>query len=78
MEAPLIEDMGFLIVKKIKLLGIVIDADADQLNDNFQKTSDNIRKLIAHWSKFNLSLIGRISISKTYLISQLTYIQVLF
>ena len=73
-EATLIEAMGFLVVEKMKILGIWIRADGEILNENFELATHRIRKIIATWSQFNLSLIGRIAISKTYLISQLTYI----
>ena len=73
-EAPLIEAMGFSIVKKIKILGVWVDSEGRNLNHNFKLASDKIRGQINLWSQFNLSMIGRIAISKTYLISQITYI----
>ena len=73
-EAPLIEAMGFSIVKKIKILGVWVDSEGRNLNHNFKLASDKIRGQIILWSQFNLSMIGRIAISKTYLISQITYI----
>ena len=73
-EAPLIEAMGFSIVKKIKILGVWVDSEGRNLNHNFKLALDKIRGQINLWSQFNLSMIGRIAISKTYLISQITYI----
>ena len=70
----MIEGMGFLMVKKIKILGFWMDSAGEKLQDNFKIAADKILRQIGHWSQFNISLIGRISISKTYLISQLTYI----
>ena len=73
-EAPQIEEMGFSIVDKIKILGLWISRERIVDDNNFASATNNIRKLIAQWAQYNLSLIGRISISKTFLISQLTYL----
>ena len=66
--------MGFRIVNNIKILGFSVSREGIVNDDNFASATNNIRKLIAQWSQYNLTLIGRISISKTFLISQLTYL----
>ena len=73
-EAPQIEEMGFRIVNKIKILGFSVSREGIVEDNNFASATDNIRKLIAQWTQYNLTLIGWISISKTFLISQLTYL----
>ena len=70
---PLIEELGFTVVNSIKVLGFIIDNEGSNLNETFDLISTKIRMLINKWSKFNLSLAGRITISKTFLVSQVTY-----
>ena len=67
-------DLGFKVVDKIKCLGLEINNTASDLSSHFDHTLGKIRQLIGLWSRFNLSLVGRIAISKTMLISQIGYI----
>jgi hypothetical protein len=73
-ERIIILESGFKQVESIKLLGAVISSDWTTLPDNFIGIVDKIKKLISFWSRFRLSLPGRISIAKTYLLSQLNYL----
>jgi hypothetical protein len=69
-----ITDLGFEVVTEIKCLGMVINNKANNLQDHFDEKTTKIRQLIGLWGRFNLSLTGRISISKTMLVSQIGYI----
>jgi hypothetical protein len=65
-------DLGFEIVSEIKCLGLTISAE--NLSRHFDGTISKIRQLIGSWERYNLSLMGRICIAKTMLISQIGYI----
>jgi len=67
-------DLGFEVVNEIKCLGIVLDNRAANLCSHFDGTIQKIRKICGNWSRYNLSLPGKISIAKTMLLSQVGYI----
>ena len=71
-EAGILEQ-GFSVVESIKILGFQVDNSAEQLGLNFSSAEVKIKKLIETWLPFKLSMIGRINISKTFLISQVLY-----
>jgi hypothetical protein len=71
---PEIIALGFDIVDEIKCLGMTINNRSSSLENHFDEKILKVRQLIGSWSRFNLSLPGRIAISKTMLISQLGYI----
>jgi len=70
---PYVENIGFGIVTKMKSLGIVLDNKCVHLYNHFNSVRDKITQLINQWGWLNLSLPGRIAISKTMLISQISY-----
>ena len=67
---------GFSWKRKIKILGIHFSNDkpASDLNENWEQRIENMKRLISLWEKRNLSLIGKVRIIKTFLISQIVYI----
>ncbi len=67
-------DLGFEIVNEIKCLGFRINNRAENLTRHFNEKIRKIRQLIGSWSRYNVSLPGRISIAKTMLLSQIGYI----
>ncbi len=69
-----ITDLGFELGSKIKCLGLVINNKAELLTDHFTEKITKNRQLIGMWGRYNLSLPGRIAISKTMLVSQIGYI----
>jgi len=73
-ETERILALGFPIVDSLKTLGITIDKNLEFLETIHEKTADKIDRTITFWSRFNLSLIGRINIAKTFLLSNLSYI----
>jgi hypothetical protein len=42
--------------------------------NNFLKCRDKIRNQISYWERFRLSLPGRLTIAKIFMISQLNYL----
>jgi exonuclease III len=67
-------DIGFEIVTEIKCLGLTIDNRAANLHRHFDGTISKVRQIIGSWERYNLSLMVRICIAKTMLISQIGYI----
>jgi hypothetical protein len=57
----------------MKLLGYEIDAKIENLERNFDKCITKMRKTIGNWSRFRLSLPGRIAIVKSLVLSQVTF-----
>jgi exonuclease III len=70
---PRITELGFTIVRDMKILGFEIDDNAAKLGRNFDKCISKIRQVIGNWSRFRLSLPGRIAIAKSLLLSQVTF-----
>jgi hypothetical protein len=64
---------GFPLVDNLKILGTTIKGNCDDFDENFKNIDVKVQKQINLWSRFNLSLTGRISIAKTMLYSQLNY-----
>jgi hypothetical protein len=69
-----IADLGFAICTEMTMLGIVINNKGTGLEDNFERIIAKVRTQIAKWSRFTLSLPGKIAISKTMLVSQIGYL----
>ena len=68
--------LGFQWKKRIKILGIYFmnDRPASQIEDNWSHRIETIQRLIHSWEKRDLSIMGKICVIKTFLISQLVYI----
>ena len=66
---------NFSVKKKIKILGIYYcnDKSASQVTENWSERIGNIKRLIKQWERRNLSIIGKIQVIKTFLVSQLVY-----
>ena len=68
-----VRSLGFDMQNEVKLLGLKI-----KNNGNYYESIDNmelnISSQIRFWSRFNLSLPGRINVSKTFMYSQLNYL----
>jgi hypothetical protein len=77
-ELDWIREAGFTVVNKIKLLGADITSDVAALTENFDRIYDKMVSTANYWSRFKLSLPGRIAIAKTFLISQLNYLGCVF
>lgn len=71
--APEIVGLGFALVDSMKLLGFEISNDLNSLSSNFDKSISRMRQIVGNWSRFRLSLPGKISIAKSLLLPQITY-----
>ena len=60
---------------QIKILGIYFNTaiPASEIEDNWLPRLEQIQRLISQWSKRNLSIMGKICIFKSLLLSQLIY-----
>jgi hypothetical protein len=67
-------DLGFDIQDEVKLLGLKIKKDCRFYLESVNDMEAKIRSQIRFWTRFELSLPGRISIAKTFLYSQLNYL----
>jgi hypothetical protein len=57
----------------MKTLGIMLNNKGTALDSHFAGTIPQLRALATKWGRFNLSLPGRVAISKTMMISQIGY-----
>jgi hypothetical protein len=73
-ETDLLNRLNFKVVYKITLLGVEIKRTLDNHEEIFVGIRDKIIRLASYWERFRLSLPGRITIAKTFLLSQLNYI----
>jgi hypothetical protein len=69
-----IAEIGFCTVDSVTILGLEIEGDSGTFNKSFDKICSKVRNNIAIWSRYNLSLPGRICIAKTMLYSQVNYL----
>ena len=69
-EREIIE-LGFNIVDHMTILGMKIGGEQDQ---NFRDICGKVNKQVLFWSRFNLSLPGRICIAKSMMYSQINYL----
>jgi hypothetical protein len=72
-EVDMIEEIGFKCVNKINLLGVEICRTLDNIENIFSSLRNKIINISAYWERFRLSLPGRITVAKTFLIAQLNY-----
>ena len=68
-----IAETGFSIVKNLTILGLDISENFHLEETNFNKLMVKIRGMSLFWTKFKLSIVGRINIAKTYLLSQIGF-----
>jgi hypothetical protein len=68
------ESSNFKVSSTVKLLGMEVSNALDNVDDIFIQLGEKILNLILFWSRFRLSLPGRIAILKTLLIPQLNYL----
>lgn len=71
-----LKPVDFVWKDKIKILGVYFSNKvcASKIEENWLKRVDNCKRLIAAWEKRNLSIMGKVCIVKTFLISQWVYI----
>ena len=56
------------------LLGFQIDSRLKLLNENYEKCFKKVHEIGRKWARYRLSLKGRITIAKTFLLPQFTYV----
>jgi hypothetical protein len=69
-----IANTHFKVSDSVKLLGLDLDKNLNCLNTVHTKTLEKITNITRYWSRFYLSLPGRINIVKTLCLSQLSYL----
>jgi hypothetical protein len=67
-------EIPFQITNTVKLLGLELDNKLDCLEKVHEKTLEKISGIVRFWSRFWLSLPGRINVVKTLCLSQLSYL----
>ena len=67
-------ELGMKWSSSFTILGFEIDNNLKNLQHNFDIIHDKIKAIIRNWTPYQLSLRGRLTIAKTCLVSQLTYI----
>jgi hypothetical protein len=56
------------------MLGFLISNCKDNQKLNFTKATEKINKIINYWKRFDLSMIGRITVIKTLILPQVAFI----
>ena len=69
-----VRNLGFQVVDKFTLLGLEITHDLQMLDKVHDITISKVRKVANFWSRFRLSLPGRLGIAKTLMLSQISYL----
>jgi hypothetical protein len=61
---------------RVKILGVIFgnDTTASHIPENWNERIANIKRIIKQWEKRNLSILGKVHVIKTFLMSQLVYI----
>jgi hypothetical protein len=72
--SPEIIGLGFNITDEIVLLGMTINRTLNALGSHFDEVINKILRIIEFWDRFKLSMCGRISVCKTFMISQIGYL----
>ena len=69
-------DLPFQLTEKIKILGVYFKKDkmAKFVEDNWVGSLDKLQKMIKNWSARDLSIHGKVTIVKTFLVSQFNFI----
>jgi len=70
----LCDDLGLTWDDNFTILGIDIDNKVKWLNDNFTRINKKVRGIISRWTGYNLSFHGKITVSKSLMLSQYTYV----
>ena len=67
---------GYTWKRRLKILGICFanDKSASLIEENWLNKVESIKRVIHTWEKRNLSIMGKILIAKTFLLSQFVYV----
>ena len=69
-----IQELGFKRDDKFKLLGITFDHKLELMDENWDRVLKKIEKIKNFWAMFHLSIPGRITVAKTFMLSQVCYV----
>jgi len=69
-----ISNLGFSICEEFTLLGMKINRELSCLTTYFEEVIITLQRIKEFWERFNLSLPGRISVGKTFMLSQIGYL----
>ena len=73
-KGTMCKDLNLKWVDSFTVLGINIDNRLKYLQDNFQRIYEKVDKKIGTWIRYGLTFQGRITVAKSLLLSQYTYI----
>ena len=67
---------GIVCKNQVKIVGIVFDKykNAGEIKENWENRIKKIKRIVKQWMKRNLSVIGKIQVIKTFLLSQFVYV----
>merc|ERR1712215_71318 len=68
------KDLNFKWTDSFTVLGITIDNRLKHLQENFHRIYEKVDKKIGFWIRYGLTFQGRISVAKSLLLSQYTYV----
>ena len=66
--------LGFEIVNEFKMLGLTFDNKLENMDQNWEKCIRKMNKIRNFWGILGLSVPGKITIIKTFLLPQITYL----
>ena len=66
--------LGFTIVNDFKMLGIIFDSKLLHMQNNWTSILRKMNKIKNFWGIFSLTIPGKVSIIKTFLLPQITYL----
>ncbi len=69
-KPPLVDVLNLKWSVEFKLLGIYFDSELKHMDKNYTQALDEIRKVASKWVFKNTTLIGRITVAKTYVHAQ--------
>jgi len=64
---------GFNCDSEFTVLGFLIDNKLEKLHRNIDKITTKMNNISNFWDKIHMSLVGRITVAKTFLLSQISY-----
>jgi hypothetical protein len=76
-DAPVpqeITELGFSVVDTVTILGLKLTGNGADTRVSLDDIRKKLQKQVNPWSRFNLSLPGRITVAKTMLYSQINYL----
>ena len=65
---------GYQVVNKFTMLGITFDNKLEEMDKNWDKVIVKMQKITRFWNIFNLSVVGKINITKCFILPQLNYV----